>query len=37
MTPEERRRSGLTRVAIGIGILVLVIVITIVILPNYVR
>jgi len=37
MTPEERRRSGLTRVAIGVGILVLVIVITIVILPNYVR
>ena len=37
MTPEERRRRGLTRVAFGVGILVLVIAITIVILPNYVR
>ncbi len=37
MTPEERRRRGLTRVAIGVGLLVLVIVLTIVILPTYIR
>jgi len=37
MTPEERRRSGLKRVAIGVGMLVLVIILTIVILPNYMR
>jgi hypothetical protein len=35
MTPEERRRRGLTRVALGVGLLVLVVVITIMILPNY--
>ena len=35
MTPEERRRSGLRRVAIGVAVLLLVIVVTIVMLPNY--
>jgi len=35
MTPEERRRRGITRVALGVGLLVLVLVITIMILPNY--
>ena len=37
MTPEERRRRGLTRVAIGVGLLLLVIFVTIMILPSYVR
>ena len=37
LTPEERRRRGLIRVAIGVALLVLAIIITIVILPNYAR
>jgi len=35
MTPEERRRRGLSRVAIGVGLLVVVIVLTIIMLPTY--
>jgi len=37
MTPEERRRRGLTRVAIGVGLLLLVILVTLMVLPSYVR
>jgi hypothetical protein len=35
LTPEDRRRKGLTKVAIGIGLVVLVIVFTIIIAPMY--
>jgi hypothetical protein len=35
MTPEDRRRRGLTRVAIGVGLLLIVIVLTFMMLPRY--
>lgn len=37
MTPEDKRRRGLIRVAVGVGLLVVVIVLTIMMLPTYYR